>query len=527
MTRHTAPGWPTRLAARADRYAEVIAALPVDAVVGFFVWGDPAFYDSTIRVVDAIGKRPPIVTHVVPGISAFQALAAAHSIVLHAVGQPVHITTGRRLVDEWRPSLGSVVVMLDGHLACQGLVERAPDLLIHWGAYLGLPADAALRSPGRRHRRRDRRPRRAVSRARMDHGRLRPETLVATNAPVRAQPCWPTDANRGPITHRAGGQSSHPEALQDHRRGETRSDTLTCAQPEGEQRLEAQRTQDRRVGPLGRALPRHQMGLNRGLDPGGEQPGEGTGQSVEDDRRTRLDRAQHHAGEHGDPGTTETGQGLTSLVRRRLGSGQSGTTTQQRRCDDVTLALQDGRVRPGTEAHRLCRVEPGQRAGQRRRNGRVADADLAEHHHTGLRSPALDISTRGEEGIHVGHCQGISRLEVTARVRGPGTDRCSHHGFAVTVDPRIHHKQAQTGRLQRPQRSMDVLATVASVTPRVTDTAYGLTPSSATGMIRGHQDQGAAVDVPLPQGRHAVEHTVEDTRASWAEPGARRHHRSR
>jgi precorrin-6A synthase len=101
--------------------------------------GRSAFYDSTIRVVDAIGERLPIVTHVVPGISAFQALAAAHSIVLHAVGQPIHITTGRRLVDEWSPSLGSVVVMLDGHLACQGLVERAPDLLIHWGAYLGLP----------------------------------------------------------------------------------------------------------------------------------------------------------------------------------------------------------------------------------------------------------------------------------------------------------------------------------------------------------------------------------------------------
>ncbi|MCA0321976.1 MAG: precorrin-6A synthase (deacetylating) [Actinobacteria bacterium] len=126
-------------AARADRYADVIADLPVDAVVGFLVWGDPAFYDSTIRVVDAIGERLPIDTHVVPGISAFQALAAAHGIVLHAVGQPVHITTGRRLAAEWSPALGSVVVMLDGHLACQALVERAPDLVIHWGAYLGLP----------------------------------------------------------------------------------------------------------------------------------------------------------------------------------------------------------------------------------------------------------------------------------------------------------------------------------------------------------------------------------------------------
>lgn len=126
-------------AARADRYADVIADLPDDAVVGFLVWGDPAFYDSTIRVVDAIGARLPIDMHVVPGISAFQALAAAHGIVLHAVGQPVHITTGRRLAAEWSPALGSVVVMLDGHLACQALVERAPDLVIHWGAYLGLP----------------------------------------------------------------------------------------------------------------------------------------------------------------------------------------------------------------------------------------------------------------------------------------------------------------------------------------------------------------------------------------------------
>lgn len=126
-------------AARADRYADVIADLPDDAVVGFLVWGDPAFYDSTIRVVDAIGERLPIDMHVVPGISAFQALAAAHGIVLHAVGQPVHVTTGRRLAAEWSPALGSVVVMLDGHLACQDLVERAPDLVIHWGAYLGLP----------------------------------------------------------------------------------------------------------------------------------------------------------------------------------------------------------------------------------------------------------------------------------------------------------------------------------------------------------------------------------------------------
>ena len=126
-------------AARADAYAQVIDALPDRAVVGFLVWGDPAFYDSTIRVVDAIGARIPLEVLVVPGISAFQALAAAHGVVLHEVGQPVHVTTGRRLVSEWRPDLGTVVVMLDGGLACRGLVAVAPDLVIRWGAYVGMP----------------------------------------------------------------------------------------------------------------------------------------------------------------------------------------------------------------------------------------------------------------------------------------------------------------------------------------------------------------------------------------------------
>jgi precorrin-6A synthase len=125
--------------ARADRYGEVVDALPRGTVVGFLVWGDPAFYDSTIRIVDAIGQRTALDVTVVPGISAIQVLAAEHRIVLNAVGQAVHVTTGRRLVDEWRPELGTVVVMLDGGLACRGLVQRAPDLVIHWGAYLGLP----------------------------------------------------------------------------------------------------------------------------------------------------------------------------------------------------------------------------------------------------------------------------------------------------------------------------------------------------------------------------------------------------
>lgn len=132
-------------AARTDAYVQVVADLPADAVVGFLVWGDPAFYDSTIRVVDAIGERMPTEVIVVPGISAFQALAAAHGVVLHRVGEPVHVTTGRRLVEQWRSAraagveLGTVVVMLDGHLACQELVASDPDLELRWGAYVGMP----------------------------------------------------------------------------------------------------------------------------------------------------------------------------------------------------------------------------------------------------------------------------------------------------------------------------------------------------------------------------------------------------
>ena len=138
-------------AARTRAYVEVIEQLPDGAVVGFLVWGDPAFYDSTIRIVDAIGEHLATSVRVVPGISAFQALAAAHGIVLHRIGEPVHVTTGRRLVQEWTRAqeagldLGTVVVMLDGQLHCRELAATHPDTVIHWGAYVGMPQQA-LRS---------------------------------------------------------------------------------------------------------------------------------------------------------------------------------------------------------------------------------------------------------------------------------------------------------------------------------------------------------------------------------------------
>ena len=75
----------------------------------------------------------------IPGISSLQLLAARHQIILNRIGGPIHLTTGRRLVAEFAPELGDVVVMLDGDLACSDLVADHPDLQIFWGAQLGLP----------------------------------------------------------------------------------------------------------------------------------------------------------------------------------------------------------------------------------------------------------------------------------------------------------------------------------------------------------------------------------------------------
>ncbi|HJV13507.1 MAG TPA: precorrin-6A synthase (deacetylating) [Propionibacteriaceae bacterium] len=132
--------------ARAQRYAEIITAeVGNKGTIGFLVWGDPALYDSTIRIVESIrdyGVDPELT--VIPGISSIQLLAARHKIILNRVGQPIHITTGRRLLEEYSPVLGDVVVMLDGDLACRSLVEQFGNLTIYWGAQLGLPDEALI-----------------------------------------------------------------------------------------------------------------------------------------------------------------------------------------------------------------------------------------------------------------------------------------------------------------------------------------------------------------------------------------------
>lgn len=100
----------------------------------FLVWGDPGLYDSTLRIIDPLRAKGEFAVEVVPGITSIQALTAAHGIALNRIGEPVQITTGRRLGEAGLAA--DSVVMLDGQTA---FTEVDPELEIFWGAYLGTP----------------------------------------------------------------------------------------------------------------------------------------------------------------------------------------------------------------------------------------------------------------------------------------------------------------------------------------------------------------------------------------------------
>jgi precorrin-6A synthase len=128
---------------RADVCEGLIAGLGEDETGAFLVWGDPGLYDGTIAVLEDILARGRVAFgfEVIPGISAPAALAARHRVALNRVGQPVEITTGRRLAD----SLGDAVVMLDGEQAFLGVESEGVD--IYWAAYLGMPDEILLSGP--------------------------------------------------------------------------------------------------------------------------------------------------------------------------------------------------------------------------------------------------------------------------------------------------------------------------------------------------------------------------------------------
>lgn len=102
------------------------------------VWGDPALYDSSLRIARRLAQRLALRLRVIPGITAIQALCAAHAIPLNELASPVVITTGRQMRDHgWPAGAGRVVVMLDGECSFQGLDPAG--VSIWWGAFLGMP----------------------------------------------------------------------------------------------------------------------------------------------------------------------------------------------------------------------------------------------------------------------------------------------------------------------------------------------------------------------------------------------------
>ena len=104
----------------------------------FLVWGDPMLYDSTIRNLDALKADGVAFDYeVIPGITAIQALAAAHKIPLNRIAEAVTITTGRQLAAGFPQGVDSVVVLLDGEDTYRRFVDQ--DMEIYWGAYLGTP----------------------------------------------------------------------------------------------------------------------------------------------------------------------------------------------------------------------------------------------------------------------------------------------------------------------------------------------------------------------------------------------------
>lgn len=130
-----------------DRWHDAIAQIWLDTIdrhlpeggrVALLVWGDPSLYDSTLRIAQRLAHQVSLTTTVVPGITALQALTAAHAMPLNDINAPVLITTGRQLREQgWPPGADTVAVMLDGQCAFQTLAPAG--LHIWWGAYLGMP----------------------------------------------------------------------------------------------------------------------------------------------------------------------------------------------------------------------------------------------------------------------------------------------------------------------------------------------------------------------------------------------------
>ncbi|MBV4533709.1 precorrin-6A synthase (deacetylating) [Pseudomonas sp. SWRI107] len=130
---------------RAALYARLLEQELAPGDIGaFLLWGEPALYDSTLRILDRVrAGGVALALTVIPGISSVQALAARHQVPLNRIGEPLTILPARRLAE--LESVDNVVVMLDGHCAFAALDD--PGLHIYWGAYIGSPDEVLISGP--------------------------------------------------------------------------------------------------------------------------------------------------------------------------------------------------------------------------------------------------------------------------------------------------------------------------------------------------------------------------------------------
>jgi len=143
--REAVDDWRAR---RADVWEAALGDHLRDGETGaFLVWGDPAIYDSTTAVLEAIAGRGNVELdyEVIPGISSLQALAARHRIPWARVGGAVQITTGRRLAAGMPEEADDVLVMLDP--GCAFARVAAEDVEIYWGAYIGTEDEILVSGP--------------------------------------------------------------------------------------------------------------------------------------------------------------------------------------------------------------------------------------------------------------------------------------------------------------------------------------------------------------------------------------------
>ncbi|MDO4910564.1 MAG: precorrin-6A synthase (deacetylating) [Corynebacterium sp.] len=122
-----------------ERRQRIAAAIEPFEHVAYLAWGDPSLYDSALRIFE---KIPGVTISIIPGITAIQALCAAHTIPLNRLGAPITITTGRKLRERTTPLTTDTVVMLDGEDSW--LSPAAADCDIYWGAYVAMDQEVLL-----------------------------------------------------------------------------------------------------------------------------------------------------------------------------------------------------------------------------------------------------------------------------------------------------------------------------------------------------------------------------------------------